>query len=34
MTILYSLLAAAMGTAVFADIADNIVSMFRKPNRY
>ncbi len=34
MTILCSLLMTAMGTAVFADIADAIVSMVRKPNHY
>jgi hypothetical protein len=34
MTILYSFLVTAMGTAMLADIADNIVSMIRKPNRY
>ena len=34
MTILYSLLLTATGAAVFADIADAIASMIRKPNQY
>lgn len=34
MTILYALLIAATGAALFADIADTVTSMIRKPNQY
>lgn len=34
MTILYSLLIAATGAALFADIGDSLVSMARQPGRY